>query len=332
MNKSYDIDVCPVTRHPEEDAITRVHYAPPGEYIKDHCLIRHDGLWHFFTIIGSRDGIWMEPGNEERIGHCTSSDLIHWKLEGYPVQASHLPGYIDQDLAVAPFVLRGPDQRFYMFYSGWIHPHRLPQFSLEGHRQGITMAISDDLYNWNIPDDVAHDGIMVIEGEPICGRDPHVVRDAEHDRWLLYYTQEYLGTRPQAIGVAESKDLLHWHHLPPALVWNFERMPFSPVESPFVLRHPGSGKWMMFLNWHYAVSNDPTQFSSVTPLGFSCGLEYPSSITNGAGRGWESVGAGFAREFIEHEGVSYMSGVMGYDGNTCLGFTRFEWTDNYLVI
>ena len=27
----------------------------PGRYLNDHCLIRHDGLWHMFGITGSVD-------------------------------------------------------------------------------------------------------------------------------------------------------------------------------------------------------------------------------------------------------------------------------------
>jgi len=315
-----------------EGSIETVRYAPPGEYIKDHCLIRHEGLWHFFSIVGSVGRAWMDPGNEERIAHCTSPDLLNWRLEGYPVEASHAPGRMDRDLAVAPFVVRGTDQRFYMYYSGWIHPHRTPTFSLEGHCQRITMAVSDDLFGWTIPDSVAGGGIHVTEGEPILGRDPHVVWDDEHDRWLLYYTQEYLGQRPQAVGVAESRDLWHWRHLPPALVWEGERTPFSPTESSFVLRHPHTGKWMLFLHWHSAVSDDPLRFVQPIRLPFPAGLEYPPSGPNAAGRGWRSVGVGFAREFIEHEGRDYMSGIMGEDGATELGFTRFEWTEKFLTL
>ena len=28
-------------------------YAPPGEYIKDHTLVFHDGWWHLYSISGT---------------------------------------------------------------------------------------------------------------------------------------------------------------------------------------------------------------------------------------------------------------------------------------
>jgi hypothetical protein len=314
------------------DMIGNVRYAPPGEYIKDHCLFRHGGLWHFFSISGGLGHSWLDVGHEERISHSTSRDLVHWELRGHPIQASRIPGYNDEHMAVAPYILEGPDGRFYMFYSGWRHPHKRPQFSLEGHRQSIYLAISEDLYRWEIPAAIAPGGIVVTDGEPIIGRDPHVVRDEEHDRWLLYYTQEYLGTRPQAVGVAVSTDLWNWWHLEPALVWRWPLPPFSPTESSFVLRHPRSGKWLLFLHWHYAVSDDPLRFAEAQPLGFPCGLGYPPSGPKADGSGWVSVGVGFAREIIEHDGAHYMSGVMGEDGATTLGFTRFQWTDDFLAL
>jgi len=210
------------------DSIEKVRYAPQSEYIKDHCLFFHDGIWHFFSISGIFGYSWIDPGSEESISHSTSSDLIHWTLQGHPVRASRRKGYGDEHMAVAPFVTQGLNGQFYMFYSGWSHPNKKPDFNLEGHHQSIYLAISDDLYEWRIPESVAQTGINVIKGEPIIGRDPHVLRDDENDCWILYYTQEYMGKRPQSVGVAVSKNLLNWQNLDPALVWNYSPRAFSP--------------------------------------------------------------------------------------------------------
>jgi len=312
------------------DNIEQVRYAPPGEYIKDHCFFRHEGLWHFFSIVGELGYSWLYPGNEERILHSTSEDLVHWQSHGYPIKASRRPGYLDEHMAVAPYVIRGSDRRFYMFYSGWVVPHRMPDFNLEGHREGITMAVSDDLYSWEIPESVAKDGITITEGESIQGRDPHLIRDEEDDRWLLYYTQEYLGKRPQGVGLAESKDLWTWRHLEPALVWRLPLPPFSPTESSYVLRHPKSGKWLLALNWHYAVSDNPLRFDDVRAIEFPCGLGFPPGELPGNGNGYYSVGVGFGREFLTHNGKNYLSAIMGKGGETKLEFTQFEWTDEFL--
>ena len=314
------------------NTIETVRYAPAKEYIKDHCFFRYAGLWHFFSISGTRGCSWLDVGSEEAISHSTSPDLVHWTFQGHPVQASQHEGYGDEHMAVAPFVVRGSDDRFYMFYSGWRHPNKKPNFSLDGHHQCIYLAVSNDLYEWRIPESVAFGGINVVEGEPIVGRDPHVLRDEENGRWLLYYTQEYMGKRPQAIGVAVSSDLMNWRHLKPALVWAGPRRPFSPCESPFVLRHPRTGKYILLLNWDYAVSDSPLQFAETQPLPFPSGLDYPPGAVAGSGEGWEAVGVGFAREVIEFEDKKYFSGVFGKDGEMKLGFTRFEWTDDFLQL
>ncbi|MBI4024541.1 MAG: family 43 glycosylhydrolase [Verrucomicrobia bacterium] len=319
--------------HPR-NAIARVRYAPPGEYVKDHGLIQHAGLWHLFSISGGLGHTWQDVGHEERISHSTSRDLIHWEMRGHPVQASQQAGFNDEHMAVAPFVVCGHDQRFYMFYSGWRHPHKRPHFSLEGHHQSIYVAVSRDLFQWDIPEAVKPKGILVIGGDPIVGRDPHVLWDDERGRWLLFYTDESLGQRPPAVWVAESADLMAWRNLGPALVWDGDLMPFSPVESPFVLRHPHSGKYLLFLNWHYAVSDEPLHFQKAQRLPFRCGIErLPNAPGDYAGGcDYEGVGVGFAREIIEHERQMYMSGVMGRDGHMVLGFTPFSWTDEFLKL
>lgn len=314
------------------DSVEKSRYAPPGEYIKDHCLIQHEGMWHFFSISGTPGCSWQDPGSEESISHSTSEDLIHWTMRGHPVRASYHEGYGDEHMAVAPFVIRGLDERFYMFYSGWRHPNKKPNFSFEGHHQSIYLAVSNNLHEWQIPKSVAPNGINVIDGEPIVGRDPHVLRDDENDRWLLYYTQEYLGKRPQAVGVAVSNDLMNWRNLKPALVWDGPHRICSPCESSFVLRHPHSGKYILLLHWDYAVSDDPLQFNAAQPLPFPAGLHYPPGTVSGSGKGYASVGVGFAREVIAHQGRNYFSGVLGPDGQFKLGFTRFEWTDDFLKL
>jgi hypothetical protein len=312
--------------------IENIYYAPQGEYIKDHCLFLYKGVWHFFSISGTIGLNWTDPGSEESISHSTSSDLIHWVLQGHPVRASRRQGYGDEHMAVAPFVIRGPDERFYMFYSGWQHPNKKPNFSNKGHRQSIYIAVSDDLYEWRIPQSIALGGINVTNGEPIIGRDPHVLRDDENDRWLLYYTQEHMGKRPQSVGVAISNDLMNWRNLGAAFTWTGQRRCFDPCESPFILRHPRSGKYILLLNWEYAISDDPLHFEKAHALPFPAGLHYPPNAVVGSGEGWESVGVGFAREVIEFEGENYFSGVFGKDGEMKLGFTRFEWTDDFLQL
>ena len=52
----------------------------PGRYLNDHCLIRHDGLWHFFGIIGDVTGPGEMHGVEDSLAHATSTDLMQWTV------------------------------------------------------------------------------------------------------------------------------------------------------------------------------------------------------------------------------------------------------------
>ncbi|MFA5814300.1 MAG: hypothetical protein WC865_01580 [Bacteroidales bacterium] len=45
----------------------------------------------------------------------------------------------------------------------------------------------------------------------------------------------------------------------------------NPAESPFVMKHPQSGKWMIFLNGGHSVSDSPLQFPPIQPYSFKSG-------------------------------------------------------------
>ncbi|MFI4912382.1 MAG: hypothetical protein ACIAQZ_12010 [Sedimentisphaeraceae bacterium JB056] len=299
-------------------------FAPPGEYIKDHSLIFEGGRWHFFSISGQTGRCWLDKGSEESISHSSSPDLVNWVMHGHPVKASGKDGYNDEHMAVAPHVVKANDGLFYMAYSGWRHPNKRPNFNYEGHLESIYMAVSNDLFNWNIPEHIEPCGITVTKGEPIKGRDPHLFFDAKDERWLLYYTRQ-TDNAPFSVGVAQSRDLNTWENMGDAIVIQSGDYIFNPCESPFVLKHPLSGKYILLLNWDYSISEDPLRFDSLTPLPFKAGIvknEYT----------WEGVGAGFAREVISHNGQNYFSGVLGPDGYFKLGFTPFRWTDEFLEL
>ncbi len=299
-------------------------FAPPGEYIKDHCFIFNDNRWHFYSISGKIGNCWLDPGNEESISHSSSADLVNWVTHGHPVKASGKCGCYDEHMAVAPYVLKANDGLFYMFYSGWRHPNKRPDFNYDGHLESIYMAVSKDLFTWEIPEHTASCGITVAKGEPITGRDPHLFFDAKDDRWLLYYTRQ-THNPPFSVGVAQSKCLKKWENMGEAIVIESGDYFVNPCESPYVLKHPVSGKYILLLNWDYSISDDPLRFDSLTRIPFKAGLvktEYT----------YESVGVGFAREVINYNEQNYFSGVFGPDGYFKLGFTPFRWTDDFLEL
>jgi hypothetical protein len=43
---------------------TDCQYAPPGEYVKDHTFVYHEGWWHFYSISGTAEYAWAYTGCE----------------------------------------------------------------------------------------------------------------------------------------------------------------------------------------------------------------------------------------------------------------------------
>lgn len=292
-------------------------WAPPGEYVKDHTLLRHDGRWHLYSISGTRGYCHLANGNEETVSWSVSTNLVDWEHRGHVLHASLRRGEFDQHEVWSPHAVWAAG-RFHLFYTGVIHPHRPLVYGRvghrapsdwRGHRETIGLAVSDDLSSWEKVSDRER-------GLGVPGRDPHVVRDEEHDRWLLYSTGAHREGAGEAL-VSVSRDLESWEGRgvaarfpdPPGREW-------VATESLTVMRHPLSRRWIMLGNFQYALSDDPLDFpvSSVRPYFEG----EPDADTRRSA-------LGFAGEMLEHEGSWYRSGVLGASDAWVLGFHRIEW-------
>ncbi|MGE5559014.1 MAG: family 43 glycosylhydrolase [Bacillota bacterium] len=303
-------------------------YAPPGEYIKDHSFVFHDGWWHLFSISGTEGYYHGYNGNEETVSWSISKDLVNWEMRGHVLHASQRKGAFDQHEVWAPFCLKA-NGRFYFFYTGVVHPSRPMEYRKlghdhpwihEGHRETQGLAVSEDLTDWVKVADTA-------AGLGIPGRDSHVVRDEANNRWLLYST----GGNNEAY-VSRSADLLNWEFIgvcakfPRILSENGKRFGKTTLdmnhgdfthanltESLTVMKHPLNGRWIMIGNWQYVISDDP--------LNFMDGEVKPHAVEyNGA-----AADIGFAGEMLEWRGKWYRSGVIGKRDYWKLGFTEVRW-------
>ncbi len=169
-----------------------------GLEVKDHCLIRVDGLYHVFYLRGPIGE------NAVDVGHATSPDLVHWELLDpvLPVE----PGTWDARAIWAPQIIQLPSGMYLMYYTGLNR--------VLSQQTGI--AYSFDLYNWEkIPWPVYHpDPSWALWSEEAWanGRDPFVF---EHDG--LYYqllTASTLANRG-AIACAVSNDYYNWQDIGP---------------------------------------------------------------------------------------------------------------------
>jgi hypothetical protein len=309
--------------------IAAVRYAPRGRFMKDHCFVYKDGQWHLFAPLGKLGTSWEDPGSEETAEHMVSDDLVHWKHLGTAVAASGREGYFDKMMGgIAPHVIQH-DGRYFMFYAGWTFPGKRPNFDMTGYRQSIGLAVSKDLHRWEKPEKFAKDGLGV------GGTDQCVVRDKSQNRWLMY-------TCMNDVSVFESKDLLHWS--PAGVALTHADMAGgdssgNPAESPFVMKHPRSGKWIIFLNGGCSVSDNPLRFPGVRPYAFKSGWHGPAVGVPASGKWGDGTncqadddGAGFAHEVLEFSGQWYLTGVVGRDGQFKLKFTPIVWTADSLTL
>ncbi|MDD6211473.1 MAG: family 43 glycosylhydrolase [Bacteroidales bacterium] len=290
---------------------TACDYAPAGEYIKDHSIIYHDGWYHLFSISGTAGYYHGNNGNEETVSWSISKDLVNWEMRGHVMHASLRKGAFDQHEVWAPFAMKA-DGKFYMFYTGIIHPFRPLTYGkpgddhkwiYEGHKETIGLAVSDDLTNWEKISDI-------VLGLRIPGRDAHVVWDDEGQEWLLYSTGPGNTDGLGQLFVSRSKDLVNWNF------WGTCALFPVHAESSTVMRHPLTGKWVVLTNEHYAISDSPLTFLK------SEVKKYDRTYKG------KDVDWGFAGEMIYYNGKWYRSGVLGEKNNWRLGFTEVEWVED----
>ena len=168
--------------------------------IKDHCLIRENGVFHLFYLRG-------DPAID--IGHASSTDLIHWTVEDAVLSVE--PGTWD-DLAMwAPQVFK-IGNGWMMYYTG---------VNLASSQQ-TGIAFSTDLYDWfKLPWPVYHpDPLTWAEWSPNAfshGRDPFVFK---HEGLFYMLNTAKTWFNKGAVACAVSTDGFAWQDAGPLFVNN----------------------------------------------------------------------------------------------------------------
>ena len=141
---------------------------------------------------------------------------MHWQEVGDALVHSDGPAFDDRAIWTGS-VLRGPDGRWRMFYTGIDRADG-------GRAQRIGCAVSDDLHTWTrVSDDPLVEPVPAfyetLEGptHAQAWRDPWVFADPEGDGWHLLVTARAAGggDGPGVAGHATSPDLLAWTVRPP---------------------------------------------------------------------------------------------------------------------
>lgn len=113
----------------------------------------------------------------------------------------------------------------------------------------------------------------------------------------------------------------------------------NPAESPCVIKHPRSRKWLILLNGGFSASENPLRFPPLQRYPFQSGWRVPGDGVKPSGAWGDGTNcvadddsAGFAHEVLEFSGQWYLSGVVGRDGQFKLKFTPIEWMPNSLTL
>jgi hypothetical protein len=222
--------------------------------IADHTWIRDRmGRYHLFFHNEGRGAPWF-------IEHYLTDDLEHLEYVGRALEDQ--PGAWDAGGAWSPHVIE-VNGTYYMFYTGI-------DGIQAGAKQRIGLAVSSDLRRWervhvNHCPGTTGDGCIYECDESWTRwndaadmfnqqcRDQFVMRDDEHERWLMFATARSTNGYG-VVTVAWSEDLVTWHG---AGYINATRRLASGVgaqttggqcENPFVVSR-GNSRYLLFTDW-----------------------------------------------------------------------------------
>jgi beta-fructofuranosidase len=192
----------------------------PDAWVWDSWYTRDDdGRHHAFFLRASR--ALLDPERRHRrasIGHAVSDDLRNWELRADALVAADGPAW--DDLATwTGSVVRGPDRRWYLFYTGITQAD-------DRAVQRIGLAISEDLETWHRygakplvePDPTWYEHHDAADWAGEAWRDPWVFPDPDGDGWHMLVTahaKDGPADRRGVIGHARSADLVNWAVGPP---------------------------------------------------------------------------------------------------------------------
>jgi beta-fructofuranosidase len=115
----------------------------PDHWVWDSWYtVDDDGRHHAFFLRASR--ALLDPERRHlraSIGHAVSADLRDWHLVADAIVPADAPAWDDQATWTGS-VVRGPDGRWYLFYTGVSRAE-------DGLIQRIGLALSDDLISWH---------------------------------------------------------------------------------------------------------------------------------------------------------------------------------------
>ncbi len=219
-----------------------IDYFPEEMSMWDSWGIEHNRIAHIIYLQFYGKDLTRNLTDADWLGHATSPDLLRWTEK--PLAFGPGPAGGPDDMQPWTGCVVKNDGKFYLFYT-------MRSTIDHGGGQKIGLALSDDLEHWERfpgnPVIVPDNRYYVSYEHPLLKhivdcRDMVVIPDPEGSGWLGYFaTRVHEGTASQtsAIGLARSKDLIHWEQFPPVFVPGN----ISAIEVPDV--YQVDGKWYL---------------------------------------------------------------------------------------
>ena len=184
-------------------AMTKLYYQFPGTWFGD-CM--PFGKGDEFFLFHQRDNRDPEPfGKPFGWDLATTKDFVHYRDCGVAIPRG---GDADQDQFIYAGSVCEGEGAYHAFYTAYNR-----DYPAQGKPAQVLMhAVSHDLYHWTKTQDALT--FSPQEGyDPDDWRDPWVIRDDEHDRYLLILGARKQGPKTVQSGrtvAFSSKDLEHW--------------------------------------------------------------------------------------------------------------------------
>jgi beta-fructofuranosidase len=192
-----------------------------NHWVWDFWLADDGDLFHLFFLQAPRD--LGDPDLRHRnatVGHATSTNLVDWTPRGTALGPG-APSSFDGSSTWTGSVVRGPDDGWWMFYTG----SRFPSPASATNIETIGIARSNDLISWTkLPGPVLradprwYETLGTSSWSEEAWRDPWVYRDPAGDGWHMLVTARANHGDDWGRGVighAVSADLEHWEARPP---------------------------------------------------------------------------------------------------------------------
>ncbi|MFB9514717.1 family 43 glycosylhydrolase [Streptomyces purpureus] len=193
---------------------------PAGpRYLNDHTLIKAQGRWHLFGIVGDSAPRGESPDSSAEITFAHASAASPngpWTTHADALTVD--PSYFGEEHLWAPHVVEAGGT-FWMFYAA-------------GGESGaaINLATSTDLFTWT-----REPSGPLFRG--LAARDPMVLRVG--GEWVMYYTELSGAGGHHVVAYRRSADLLHWSEPGVAFTDASTDATVSVTESPCVVERDG---------------------------------------------------------------------------------------------